>query len=148
MTEAMKRRLFAVAALSVAGTALAAVMLSDLGDDLVYYWSPSELAAAANAQDATVRLGGLVVPGSVNWDKDAHTVAFKVTDGTATIPVSCDGNPPQMFREGIGVVVEGRMGADGVFRTNRLMVKHSNEYEAPDPSDPKSAARTLVEDDG
>lgn len=132
MTEAMKRRLLGVVALLVVGGALGWVSMSDMGDELVYYWSPTELAAAPNAHNALVRLGGMVVPGTVEWDKDAAELSFDVTDGEQTMRVHSDGNPPQMFREGIGVVVEGRLQDDGVFHTNRVMVKHSNEYEAPD----------------
>lgn len=131
MTEAMKRRLFGVIALLIAGGALGWVSMSDMGDDLVYYWSPTELVEAPNGQDALVRLGGMVVPGTIDWNKDAGRVLFDVTDGDHTIQVESNGNPPQMFREGIGVVVEGRLQGE-VFHTDRIMVKHSNEYEAPE----------------
>ncbi len=143
MTEATKRRLFLVGALGIAGTALGAFALGDLGDDLVYYWSPAELIQAANAKEATVRLGGMVVPGTFDWDREAQRTRFSLTDGTVTVPVEVAGNPPQMFREGIGAVVEGRLGPDGVFRSEKVMVKHNNEYQAPDAGgNPRS---TLVE---
>jgi cytochrome c-type biogenesis protein CcmE len=131
MTDAWKRRLFAIIALTIAFSALALISMGDLGEDLIYYWSPTELRAAENAQDATVRLGGMVVPGTVEWDKDAGHARFQVTDGKETVDVYCNGNPPQMFRAGIGVVVEGQLHSDNIFRTSRVMVKHSNEYEAP-----------------
>lgn len=130
MNAATSRRLFAVAALCVAGAALGYVSMGDLGENLVYYWSPSELMAAPNAKGATVRLGGMVVPGTMDWDKQSAHLSFQVTDGTTTVNVDVDGNPPQMFREGIGVVVEGTLADDGSFRSNRVMVKHSNEYQA------------------
>jgi len=130
MTDAMKRRLFGLVALLVAGGALGWVSMSDMGDDLVYYWSPTELMDSPQAASALVRLGGQVVPGTVDWDKDAATVRFDVTDGQTTVHVFSDGNPPQMFRDGIGVVVEGRLEGD-TFRTDRVMVKHSNEYQPP-----------------
>jgi cytochrome c-type biogenesis protein CcmE len=131
MTESMKKRLFGVVAITVALGALGAVSMSDLGEQLVYYWSPTELAAAANAKDATVRLGGMVVAGSYAWDQDTHVLEFDVTDMKTTVHVRNKGNPPQMFREGIGVVVEGRLGADGVFHSDTVMVSHDNEYKAP-----------------
>lgn len=130
MTEATSRRLFAVGALSIAGAALGWIAFSDMGEDLVYYWSPTELMEASNAQGATVRLGGMVVPGSMDWDREGSQVTFQVTDGQHTVNVDVDGNPPQMFREGIGVVVEGQLAADGTFESDRVMVKHGNEYEA------------------
>lgn len=130
MTEANSRRLFAVGALAIAGAALGVIAFSDMGEDMIYYWSPTELVQATNAQNATVRLGGMVVPGSMDWDRESAHVSFQVTDGQNTVNVDVDGNPPQMFREGIGVVVEGKLGSDGTFESDRVMVKHGNEYEA------------------
>jgi len=133
MTEAMKKRLMAVGAVLLAGAALAWVSMSDLGDNLVYYWSPTELMEnEAKAKGAIVRLGGMVVEGTFEWKPEAQTATFDITDGTETIHVSSIGNPPQMFREGIGVVVEGELDDNHVFQTEKIMVKHSNEYEAPE----------------
>ena len=132
MTEPIKRRIFAVVTISIAAISLLAVSYGGMGESVIYYWSPTELHAAPNAHDATVRLGGMVVPGSVDWDRDKGHVAFKVTDGKETVDVFCDGTPPQMFKAGIGVVVEGQLHSDNIFRTSRIMVKHSNEYEAPE----------------
>ena len=132
MTDAMQRRLFGVAAVVVAMGALAWISVADLGENLVYYWSPSELMAAQNAQDATVRLGGIVVPGTMKHDTENARLEFDVTDGDQTVHVRSEGNPPQMFREGIGVVVEGKLSSAGVFQSDKVMVKHSNEYEAPE----------------
>ena len=74
----------------------------------------------------------MVVPGSMDWDRESAHVSFQVTDGQTTVDVDVDGNPPQMFREGIGVVVEGTLAGDGTFQSDRVMVKHSNEYQAPE----------------
>jgi cytochrome c-type biogenesis protein CcmE len=132
MTDAMKKRLFGVAAIGVALSALGFVSMGGIGENVTYYWSPTELAAAANAKDATVRLGGMVVAGTMTWDRDTHVVTFEVTDNKTTVKVRNQGNPPQMFREGIGVVVEGRLGADGVFHSDKVMVSHGSEYQAPE----------------
>jgi len=131
MSEVWKRRLFAVAALSVAGGALWWISSGDLGENLVYYWSPTELMEK-DAKGATIRLGGMVQPGTLEWDREAQTARFVVSDGRTQVPVHCKGNPPQMFREGIGVVVEGELDGAGIFTTERVMVKHSNEYQAPE----------------
>ena len=80
---------------------------------------------------ATIRLGGLVAPGSIVRASTGLDLRFTVTDGDATVPVHASAVPPAMFREGIGVVVEGTMRKDGVFESRRLMVKHDNEYRAP-----------------
>lgn len=142
--EKRNRRLLAVLALTIAGLALAFLATGGLGENLVYYWSPSELhAAGTKANDAMVRLGGLVVPGSIERGADGLDLRFAVTDGAAIVPVTARTVPPAMFREGIGVVLEGRMGSDGTFHTQRLMVKHDNEYRAPGEGDERSV-RELV----
>lgn len=132
MTEAWKRRIFGLVAVALALGALAFVSSGSLGDNLVYYWSPTELRAQSNPQGLLVRLGGLVEPGSIDWDRDAMRLDFRISDGENIVAVHSEGNPPQMFREGIGVVVEGRLGTDDIFRTDKIMVKHSNEYQAPE----------------
>jgi cytochrome c-type biogenesis protein CcmE len=133
MTGAMQKRLLAVGTLIVAAGALGWVSMSDLGENLVYYWTPTELMAnQAKAEGAVVRLGGMVVDGTFHWDPNAQVATFDITDGTQTVHVRSIGNPPQMFREGIGVVVEGGLNANQVFETEKIMVKHSNEYEAPE----------------
>lgn len=133
MNDATRRRLFMIGALTVAGGALAAISFGNMGENLVYYWDVGELVDQCDvAQGATVRLGGMVVDGSVDWQPDANLLAFRITDGSEQVPVRVSGAPPQMFREGIGVVIEGSPTADCTFESDRLMVKHSNEYKAPD----------------
>lgn len=141
-----------VLALALAGGSLWFIStgMGGLSEDLVYYWSPSELMDAGDkAYSATVRLGGQVEPGSVNWDPESQKLSFRMTDGTTTVAVSSTGAPPQMFREGIGVVVEGQYEADGVFHTDRVMVKHNNEYRAPEDGQhpPHEVYETLVVED-
>ncbi len=136
MTSENKNRLIAVAAILVAAGALAWIAFGSIGENLVYYWKPSEMAAQGDkAIGATVRLGGVVVPGTIDLKSDAPNIRFRVADshspGAANVEVRCTETPPQMFREGIGVVVEGTLSKDGVFRSSRLMVNHSNEYRAP-----------------
>ena len=132
MNGSLQRRLFLVGALVVAGGALGAVAFGNMGENLVYYWDPTQLVAAGeDGVGATVRLGGVVKPGTVDWRPAENALAFEVTDGKATVRVKATGAPPQMFREGIGVVVEGTLTEAGTFESDRLMVKHSNEYKAP-----------------
>ncbi|MCP4810787.1 MAG: cytochrome c maturation protein CcmE [Proteobacteria bacterium] len=125
---------FLVGALAVAGAALGLVWFAsdEMGENLVYYWTPAEVhAAGAEAYGPTIRLGGLVKEGTLDWNPEAQTVDLVVTDTTgAELPIHAQGAPPQMLREGIGVVVEGTLRADGTFETDRLMVKHSNEYKS------------------
>ncbi len=127
----MKGKAWAIGAVLVAGAALAYIAVGDLGENLVYYWSPTEMVAAKEkAVGATIRLGGLVEPGSLV--PDGQILNFRVTDGTTTVPVTTREVPPQMFREGIGVVVEGTVDGAGQFQSRRMMVKHDNEYRAPE----------------
>lgn len=136
MSPETRNRLIAVGAILVAGSALAWIAFGNIGENLVYYWKPSEMVAQGNkAYGATVRLGGVVVPGSVVFNTEHTALTFQVADShkpdSVKVSVKSEQTPPQMFREGIGVVVEGAFSADQVFRTNRLMVNHSNEYRAP-----------------
>jgi cytochrome c-type biogenesis protein CcmE len=109
------------------------LLYGGIGDNLVYYLTPSELAERGDAAyETSVRLGGVVVPESVQWDADALDLRFTVGDGDTELEVHSRGAPPQMFRDGIEVLVEGRLAASGIFESTSLMVKHSNEYRAPE----------------
>ena len=131
-----RRRLLLIAAGGAVAIALSMLAFGDVGDNLVYYWSPSELQEAGDeAVGASIRLGGLVQKGSVHRSEDGLTLEFTVTDGSNHVDVRTTAVPPAMFREGIGVVLEGTMKKDGQFATSRLMVKHDNEYQAPDVED-------------
>lgn len=150
-SEAGSRRAVFVATLVAALALLGVFALSRAGESLVYYWTPSELhAAGARAKGASIRLGGQVVPGSVERSGDGLRLRFRVTDGTDEVAVVAEAVPPPMFREGIGVVVEGTIGAEGVFHTRRLMVKHDNQYQPPAPGEAKDgdALMRTVEEEG
>jgi cytochrome c-type biogenesis protein CcmE len=121
-----------VAAIAISGAVFAFLAIGGIGENLVYYWSPTELLNSGNkALGANVRLGGLVEHGSIQREGDGLTLKFAVTDGEMSVPVEASAVPPAMFREGIGVVVEGTLKDDGIFQTHRLMVKHDNQYQAP-----------------
>ena len=100
--ERKRRRLLAVLALAIAAGALLFLAFGGIGENLVYYWSPAELEANADkAVGATIRLGGMVEPGSIRHEDDM-TLYFSVTDGEATVPVVARAVPPAMFREEVG----------------------------------------------
>jgi cytochrome c-type biogenesis protein CcmE len=127
---------FAIGALLVAVGAFLVITVSGIGENLVYYWAPADIVANADkAVGATIRLGGMVVEGSIKGGIDGSALEFDVTDHKATVHVKSSGVPPQMFREGIGVVVEGTMTEAGHFESSRLMVSHGNEYRAPHEGD-------------
>ena len=127
---------FAISALAVAGLGFLAITVGGIGENLVYYWAPKDVAAAGpKAVGATIRLGGQVAVGSVKWGEGASDLEFDVTDGAATVHVVSKGVPPQLFRDRIGVVVEGTMTTAGQFESRRLMVSHDNKYRAPGDKD-------------
>jgi cytochrome c-type biogenesis protein CcmE len=131
-----KTKWFAIGALGAAAGAFLFVTLGGIGENLVYYWGPKELRAAGRkAVGATIRLGGQVAPGSVKPGDGVSHLEFDVTDGTAAVHVVSRGVPPQLFRDRIGVVVEGTMTAEGAFESRRLMVSHDNKYRAPGDKD-------------
>jgi cytochrome c-type biogenesis protein CcmE len=122
----------ALAAVGVLVIAFGWLIYGGLDSNVVYFLTPKELLAkGAEGYDKPMRLGGQVKPGSVVWDEQKLDLRFAVTDGTGEIKVQSKGAPPQMFKDGQGVVVEGRYGHDGVFKSTSVMVKHSNEYKAP-----------------
>ena len=123
----MPVRLLLVAA--VALTAVAVLAFAGLSGSLVYYKTTSELVTDPGLVGHRVRLGGLVVSGSV--ERTAEGVRFALTDGVQEVPVVNTGQPRGVFSDGQGAVVEGVLGADGVFRSDVLLVKHSNSYEPP-----------------
>lgn len=137
---------FAIGALAVAGVAFLILTFGGIGQNLVYYWGPTDLHAAGDkAFGATIRLGGMVGKDSIRYGEGASSLEFDVVDGKNSVHVKSQGVPPQMFREGVGVVVEGTMTKAGYFKSHRLMVSHNNEYRAPgDPTrtDVKALMRT------
>ncbi len=137
MKPPVQTKYFAIGALAVAGIAFVAITVGGIGENLVYYWGPSELRqAGTKAVGATIRLGGQVAKGSIVQRPGVASLEFDVVDASASVHVQSAGIPPQMFREGIGVVVEGTLTEAGHFESRRLMVSHGNEYRAPD--DPKA----------
>ena len=144
-----KKQLAGLLALLVAGGVIAFFALGNLEENIVYYWTPSDLLEKKETvKGATIRLGGMVQKGTVDWNADTLDLTFVMGEnpesGGASVKVVSRGAPPQMFREGIGCVVEGRF--DGqVFHSERLMVKHSNEYKPPSGhDDPRKLYKTLV----
>lgn len=125
-----RMRLLVVAAAAIGAIGLLAA--GGLGDSLVYYLSPTEVSALPDAPER-VRVGGLVQPGSVRLD--GEDVRFVLTDGVTHLDVIHRGDPPGVFQEGQGALVEGQVDQDGTFRSDLLIVKHSNEYAAPADGD-------------
>jgi cytochrome c-type biogenesis protein CcmE len=147
-----KTRRFMLIAFGVALVAFIVIAYGGINKNLVYYWTPTDLHAAGDkAYGATIRLGGMVTPGSIKNRSGVSGLEFDVHDAGGLVHVKSSGVPPQMFRENIGVVVEGTMTRGGYFQCNRLMVSHNNEYKAPKaghPIDKKELEKLMRSTDG
>lgn len=132
-----RRKRFLVGGLVIAG-ALAYLIYGAMQEAVVYFVTPSELRSETGPPDRFLRVGGMVLPGSLRKDLDQRTFRFRITDGQESMPVFFRGVPPDLLAEGKGAVVEGRLGEDGVFRASTVMAKHAEEYgphqEGEDPA--------------
>ena len=136
MKKRHKRISFIVAGLAALGLA-AWLVLGAFRNNLVFFFSPSQVAAKEAPVNKTFRIGGLVENGTLKRDNDGLTVRFTVTDTANTIPVVYKGILPDLFKEGRGCVAQGHIGADGVFYADQIMAKHDENYMPPE------AARAL-----
>jgi cytochrome c-type biogenesis protein CcmE len=129
------KRMIAIAVgLAVLGVATALV-LGAFQQNLVFFFTPSQVVANEAPQGRTFRIGGMVEKGSVKRQSDGVSVAFLVTDTAKSIPVVFRGSLPDLFREGKGVVAQGQLGADGVFRANEVLAKHDENYMPPEAAE-------------
>jgi len=137
-----------IGVVAVAG-AFGWLLYGNLDKNVVFFLTPQELLAkGTEAYDVPVRLGGMVKTGSRKWDPQSLDLRFTITDGVKEIDVKEKGAPPQMFRDSIGVIVEGRYDRSGVFNATNLLVKHSNEYRPPKPGeDQKKWQESLLKED-
>lgn len=126
------------------------LLFGGLEKNVVFFLTPNELLAkGTEGVGVPVRLGGQVKPGSVQWNAETLDLRFVVTDGTQEMPVRSTGAPPQMFRDGMGVIVVGTTDAGGMFHATELMVKHSEEYRAPAPGqEAHEKYKTLIKQSG
>jgi cytochrome c-type biogenesis protein CcmE len=129
-----KRAAAIVGGLAALGVA-AALVLNAFRSNLVFFFTPTQVAKKEVPLDRTFRIGGLVETGTVVRQKDALNVSFKVTDGAETVPVTYTGILPDLFKEGKGVVAEGRVGADGVFKASQVLAKHDENYMPPEAAE-------------
>jgi cytochrome c-type biogenesis protein CcmE len=147
MKKRHRRVFFIMAGLVAVGTATALVLMA-FRNNLVFFYSPSDIAAKQAPVDRALRIGGLVENGSLRRDTDGLTVRFSVTDTAQSIPVIYKGILPDLFKEGRGCVAQGRLGADGVFYADQVLAKHDENYMPPEAGqaiDKAKAAKTLEE---
>jgi len=151
-----KRRLYMLGLAMLGLGSATALALTAFQDNLVFFYSPSDLAVQ-NVGQRNFRLGGLVEQDSVKRLSDGLTIEFRVTDTVQTVPVTYSGIVPDLFREGQGVVAEGRLRPDGVFVAREVLAKHDEKYMPPEVADalnragaapsggPQHATKTLKE---
>ncbi len=120
----------------VFGVAVATVLgLTAFEENLLYFYSPTQVKAGEAPQQHSFRVGGLVVDGSVNRAPDSLTIEFDVTDNTETMTIEYTGILPDLFREGQGIVAMGSLQADGRFVAQEVLAKHDENYMPPEVAD-------------
>ena len=134
MKPRTRRALWIVAGLAGLGVA-SALVLNAFQSNLVFFFTPTQVASNEAPRDRAFRIGGLVEAGSVTRANDGLTVRFKVTDTAKTIPVVYVGILPDLFREGKGVVAQGRIGDDGTFAASEVLAKHDENYMPPEAAE-------------
>lgn len=144
--KARHKRLVFISA-GLAGIAVAAVLIFNaFNDNLLFFFSPSDVQANKAPVNRDFRLGGLVEEGSLSRENDGLTVHFKVTDNANTIPVTFVGILPDLFREGQGVVAQGKLNGKGIFEAKEVLAKHDESYMPPEVQDALDKAKEASAD--
>jgi len=131
MTRKRRRLVFVLSGLTALGLA-ALLILSALEENLVFFYSPSDLQTKTIGAEERIRIGGLVEEGSLTRSSDGLEVNFRVTDLRTSLAVRYRGLLPDLFREGQGIVAEGHLQADGVFLASEVLAKHDETYMPPE----------------
>ena len=128
-------------AMVVFGVAIATVLaLTAFEENLMYFYSPTEIQAGKAPADRAIRVGGLVVDGSVRREENSLAVQFDLTDNAEVVPVTYTGILPHLFREGQGIVAMGRIDNEGLFVADEVLAKHDENYMPPEVADALNAA--------
>ena len=151
----MKRRhkRIGMIVVGLAGITVAAILAGKaFNNNLVFFFSPTQVAAKEAPVNRTFRIGGLVEEGTLKRDNDGLTVRFTVTDTAASIPVVYKGILPDLFKEGRGCVAQGHLSSDGVFQAEQVLAKHDENYMPPEAGQAvdkakhaREAAKTVVD---
>jgi cytochrome c-type biogenesis protein CcmE len=145
MKPRQKRLALVAAGLAALGGA-AALILNAFESNLVFFYSPTQVAAHEAPTGRMFRVGGLVQTGSVQRQSDGVTVQFVVTDTLHDVPVRYTGILPDLFKEGKGVVAQGELGGDGVFRAREVLAKHDENYMPPEAADAVEKAHKAMKE--
>ena len=136
------KRLIAIACGLTALGVATALVLNAFNSNLVFFFSPTQVAAKEAPVGRSFRVGGLVEMGSIKREPQGLTTRFIVTDTAKTIPVTYTGLLPDLFKEGKGVVAQGKLGADGIFKADQVLAKHDENYMPPEAADALAKAKT------
>ena len=130
--RARRQRMIFVGVVLIGVAVATALALTAIGENMLYFYSPSQIAAGEAPRGHDVRIGGLVVDGSVARQANGLDVVFELTDTAAAVPVTYTGILPDLFREGQGIVALGKIGNDGVFQAREVLAKHDENYMPPE----------------
>ena len=139
--KARSKRLMLVGGGVVLLVAAVALVLSAFQQNLVFFHTPTEIAEGKAPLGKTFRVGGMVEEGSIAREADGITVRFAITDTAKVIPVTYKGTLPDLFKEGKGVVAQGKLGPDGVFVADQVLAKHDENYMPPEAADALAKAK-------
>lgn len=137
MNKQRKKRLFTVISILAAASIAASLVVYALGQNINLYFTPAQIAQGEAPENRMIRVGGMVVPGSIQRDKKNLHVVFKITDYHGSLEVSYTGILPALFRERQGVVAEGKL-VNGVLMAEQILAKHDEKYMPPEIKKPPS----------
>jgi cytochrome c-type biogenesis protein CcmE len=139
MNKRSRRKM--LVAMVIFGVSIATVLaLTAFDENLLYFYSPTQIHAGEAPQNRSFRVGGLVVDGSVRREENSLAVQFDLTDNAEVVPVTYTGILPDLFREGQGIVAMGRLDSSGLFVADEVLAKHDENYMPPEVADALNAA--------
>ena len=144
--KARHRRFLWIAAGLGVLTVAAVLVLNAFQSNLVFFFTPTQIAANEVPKGRAFRIGGLVVEKSLARERDGLTVRFMVTDTANTVPVVYTGILPDLFKEGKGVVAQGQIGTDGIFHASEVLAKHDENYMPPEAADAVERANKAMQE--
>ena len=140
-----KQRLYIVLFIVIGASVAAALVFWALRDNMNFFYAPAQVAAGEAPAGKTIRVGGLVVPGSLSRSDSGLEVGFTVTDNQAELKIAYQGILPDLFAEGQGIVANGELLADGSFRATQVLAKHDENYMPPEVHDALKAGQSMDE---
>ena len=144
MNPRRKKILFSVIFIVIGTGAATALVLKAFQENLLYFYSPSQIVAGEAPESRLFRVGGMVVDGSVSRDPNSLKVSFDLTDTAQTVTVKYEGILPDLFREGQGIVANGELLDNGVFMAREVLAKHDENYMPPEVADALAEAGAEV----